>query len=270
MAIGRTNAGGGASLNFKVVGGTTAPGSPTENTIWVNTSTAIPSWAFSATEPGSPAAGMVWISTGTSSTVAFNALKKNAIQVYPARAKQYVGGKWVAVDAYIYKSGTWVQFSSEITYYRLPGDECSAITGGWEAKGASTKKSTDSGFTAPTVTDLEDAVKVWLDGQFWTGSANQTRSGGYFTKNKIDFSGISAIKINVTQDYRGSSDHPGAVVFGIASSTSSPLPSLASCTISGAKEYTIDTENVEQECYIYLVEEDASRETYIEFSEIFS
>lgn len=111
MAIGRTNAGGGASLNFKVVGGTTAPGSPTENTIWVNTSTAIPSWAFSATEPGSPAAGMVWISTGTSSTVAFNALKKNAIQVYPARAKQYVGGKWVAVDAYIYKSGTWVQFS---------------------------------------------------------------------------------------------------------------------------------------------------------------
>ena len=33
--IGRTNAGGGASLNFKVVGGTAAPSNPKENTIWV-------------------------------------------------------------------------------------------------------------------------------------------------------------------------------------------------------------------------------------------
>ena len=51
--IGRTNAGGGAGggLNFKVVGGTSAPASPKENTIWVNTSTAITSWDFSATEP---------------------------------------------------------------------------------------------------------------------------------------------------------------------------------------------------------------------------
>ena len=49
--IGRTNVGGGASLNFKVVGGTSAPSNPKENTIWVNTSTAITIWDFSATEP---------------------------------------------------------------------------------------------------------------------------------------------------------------------------------------------------------------------------
>ena len=39
------------ALNFTVVNGTSAPSSPTENTIWVNTSTAITGWDFSATQP---------------------------------------------------------------------------------------------------------------------------------------------------------------------------------------------------------------------------
>ena len=47
-------AGGGASLNFKVVGGTAAPASPKENTVWVNTSTAITGWAFCMEEPETP------------------------------------------------------------------------------------------------------------------------------------------------------------------------------------------------------------------------
>ena len=37
--------------NFTVVGGTSAPSSPAENTIWVNTSTTISNWDFSATQP---------------------------------------------------------------------------------------------------------------------------------------------------------------------------------------------------------------------------
>lgn len=42
---------GGTSLNFKVVGGTTAPVNPKENTIWVNTDVKITSWHFGAEEP---------------------------------------------------------------------------------------------------------------------------------------------------------------------------------------------------------------------------
>lgn len=119
MAIGRTNAGGGGGggLNFKVVGGTTAPTSPKENTIWVNTGVDIPSWAFSATEPGSPVEGMVWISTGTSSAVAFNALKKNDIQVYPISAKQYVSSQWVSVEAKSYQGSEWHDFVL-LTFYK--------------------------------------------------------------------------------------------------------------------------------------------------------
>lgn len=43
--------GGGTSLNYSVVGGTTEPTSPKENMIWVNTETEITSHVFSATEP---------------------------------------------------------------------------------------------------------------------------------------------------------------------------------------------------------------------------
>lgn len=245
------NESGGMSLNFKVVGGTSAPSNPKENTIWVNTSTAIHAWDFSATEPnkisrnknlivypysetaktkngitftansngtvtangtaaanatfylawaGMPygtilpagtytlsgasgnlnvgmrvdyydgtynyftndasvgiggktftttkhgvatvhvqvlsgksvsnvvckpqleagstatsfvkgdATGQAWILTGASSQVAFNALKKNWLYVYPISAKQYVNGAWVDKTAKSYQGGKWVEW----------------------------------------------------------------------------------------------------------------------------------------------------------------
>lgn len=100
----------GAGLNFEIVGGTKQPDSPKENTIWINTSTAITGWAFSAEQPESPAAGMVWIAVSASSTVAFNALKENTLQVYPIGAQQYVGGAWIYKDALVRQSGQWNAF----------------------------------------------------------------------------------------------------------------------------------------------------------------
>lgn len=41
--------GGGAALNFKVMGGTAEPSNPKENTIWVNTNNPITGWQFSST-----------------------------------------------------------------------------------------------------------------------------------------------------------------------------------------------------------------------------
>lgn len=99
--------GGGGGLNFKVVGGTSAPTAPAENTIWVNTAVSITGWVFSTTAPTSPAAGMVWFSTGSISSVAFNAVKKNGIWVYPAGCQQYVSGAWVTKTAKTYQSGAW-------------------------------------------------------------------------------------------------------------------------------------------------------------------
>lgn len=108
--------GGGTSLNFKIVGGTTRPTNPPENTIWVNTATKITSWIFSATEPSSAEEGMVLISVGTASNVAFSATKKNPIMVYPLYAKQCVSGAWVKVDAEIYQDG-WTDLLTEVVFF---------------------------------------------------------------------------------------------------------------------------------------------------------
>ena len=110
--IGITNAGGGGggSLNFKVVGGTSAPASPAENTIWVNTAADITGWAFAPAAPETPAEGTVWLKTGLNSPVGFNALKKNGLWVYPTACQQYISGAWVAKTAKTYQSGAWVEW----------------------------------------------------------------------------------------------------------------------------------------------------------------
>lgn len=122
---------GGAALNFKVVGGTTQPANPSENTIWVNTDTAIASWAFSADQP-TGAEGMVWISTGAQSTASFNALKKNVLYVYPIVCLQYVGGAWNNKTALLYQRGEWVSLAK----YLLQGADLHAENGGtWSSDG---------------------------------------------------------------------------------------------------------------------------------------
>ena len=103
--------GGGGSLNYKVVGDTSAPSNPKENTIWVNTSTAITSHIFSATQPTSPVAGMVWFNIGTSCAAPINVLKKNdTLMLYPTGCKQYVSNKWTDKTAKTYQNGQLVDW----------------------------------------------------------------------------------------------------------------------------------------------------------------
>lgn len=129
MAEGFKHGAGGNPLNFKVVGGTTEPSNPKENTIWVNTDTEITGWHFASKQPENMEDGTVWIYTYTASSVEFNALKKNGLQVRPLSAKQYVSGVWVDVTAKIYQNGEWVEWwdgtllDGENTY--------DAFTGGW-------------------------------------------------------------------------------------------------------------------------------------------
>lgn len=98
-------------LNFQVVGETTQPASPKENTIWVETDAEITGWAFSAKEPADPIEGMVWIKTGFASTHSFNALRKNAITIYPAAASQYLSGEWVRKEPKIFINESWDVFA---------------------------------------------------------------------------------------------------------------------------------------------------------------
>ena len=184
---------GGASLNFKVMGGTTQPENPGENTIWVNTDTEITSWSFSDTEPDSPEEGLVWFFTDTvSDTVSdteFNAIKKNCVMVYLLYAEQYISGAWSNKTAEIYYNGTWKEL---ILYLYNKGDECVNLTGGWAATAI---KPSGSGSTAvsPAVTKGTDSITLSLS----SGYPNY-RIGYLATAKSIDLTYYSKITINVT------------------------------------------------------------------------
>lgn len=113
MIINMVGGGGGAALNFKVVPGLTQPGTASENTIWVKTER-IGAWYFSATQPEGLQEWDVWFPTGTASEVEFNAIKKNAVQVYPLSAKQLVSGALVDVTAKSYHNGEWVSLEKTL------------------------------------------------------------------------------------------------------------------------------------------------------------
>lgn len=176
--------GSGNGLNFKVVGGTTQPENPKENTIWVNTDTAITAWVFSVEEPESPAEGMVWIITGTDSTVEFNALKKNGIRIYPISAKQYSAGVWNVKTAKSYMNGAWAEWwNGDLFDY---GDVFESVTGGYVAIAKPLVSGTGSG--VPYISDNSDGSR-----KIQSNRAN-TDGGMYYTVNKIDLADYKTLK----------------------------------------------------------------------------
>lgn len=120
-------AGGGSSLNFKVVGNP-QPANAKENTIWINTDDKITGWDFTLVEPSAPTEGMIWVCTNFYSITPFNALKKNSLMVYPVLAKQYLGGLWLVKEAMIYQGGTWKAWWDGTLYDS--GKQYEAFTGG--------------------------------------------------------------------------------------------------------------------------------------------
>lgn len=107
--------GGGGGLNLKVVGGTTQPTNPRENTIWINTATAITGYVLSPTQPETGAEGLVWLKTADSG-VEINVGRKNAVLLHLETSKLYNGQTWVLLDGYIYKSEGWTQFGFTALY----------------------------------------------------------------------------------------------------------------------------------------------------------
>lgn len=150
--------GGSNPLNFKVVASSTAPSSPKENTVWVKTSVAMP-YAYLNMQPAPTWAndkGVVTITyepirgsgniTASTATLSLLSKKTNGVNRILA---QFTGcyqnqdgtvSGWKAMNAYIYKSGSWVQFSSEVTrvYLYNAGDACESVTGGWKGNGTNT------------------------------------------------------------------------------------------------------------------------------------
>ena len=167
--------GGGARLNYKVVGGTSAPTNPVANTIWVNTSTTISSHVFSATQPTNPVAGMVWLQPGTTATAPINVLKKGTVMVYPNACKQYVSGAWVVKTAKTWQNNKWVEWR---IYLFNAGVDNTALTGGYEGTGSYGK------------------VKV-EDGVIFTYSSSSDKTGSSRTIKAVDLTSFNTIYFEV-------------------------------------------------------------------------
>lgn len=175
----------GIELNFEVVGGTSQPSNPKENTIWVNTSTAISGWIIdSGTNiPEDVADGTVFIHTTDNSNISFNVLKDGYLFVNPMAAYQFKSNSWNGVDFKIYKAGEWLGYYPDGALYYY-GNEVASLTGGWVVS----NRTFDC--TAGAYTKHSDRIEIRTTGQ---GTAIRA-----YTKNRISLDGIDVIWIHVT------------------------------------------------------------------------
>lgn len=185
--------GSGTGLNFRVVGGTSEPLNPVENTIWVNTDQEITNWTFSFEEPTNPFEGMVWICIGLSSPVMFNALKNNSIQVCPISAKQYVGGAWIDKTAKSRQNGAWSKFETALYIYN------NGESTGYSLKCSGTMKQMSSGYTAASerVTMNNSNITVVTDGRAYDFT-NIFVTDDYGEFIKVNLSKYTKIRIKGT------------------------------------------------------------------------
>jgi hypothetical protein len=113
----RVGGGAGGGLVFTVVGGTTLPSSPSENTVWVNTSTAINNVYAQVFEPTSPAVGDVWINTWVnldsegkplvSDVLTMTVSESPLIRISARSGQQWDGSEWKTLTTRVYKNGAW-------------------------------------------------------------------------------------------------------------------------------------------------------------------
>lgn len=124
MSVFNMTGGGANGLNFQVVAGTSAPSNPKENTIWVKASSlGAVSFGPAVTPSYSAASNAVYIgyaaaSSGSSGKRLNWTKDKGNISGVPGEllsCYQYQSYSWKRVYAYIYKGGSWVQFSSDFS-----------------------------------------------------------------------------------------------------------------------------------------------------------
>lgn len=199
--IGMTNANGGGGtggFNLQFVSGMIAPSNPKENMIWVKTDRAITQFLISKSIGAwSGIAGAVemtyeasddYMTTGISTLFFDGKLRGLYGQAWFKPTALYQSNGIIAEpkDAYIYKSGTWVQFSWTIVYLYNRGVLNNAVTGGINIvkKGIS-----ENGYTrnTPKVTYNSDNFVIT------NGGTDYNDGGIVHFANKIDLTSYKTL-----------------------------------------------------------------------------
>ena len=183
----------GVELNFEVVGGTTQPTNPKENTVWVNTDTVISGYSFSHTEPENLISNMVWIKVDAVSLCEFNAFVENELRVYPSAAYHYISGVWVSKKLVIFKNGAPIYLDTipSFTYdgeYEIVDDNDNPIIGtdNWKVRFL-----TSGTLTFVDLKSAADGIDIFLVGGGGNGGASWIAAGsggggGYTTVQQFE------------------------------------------------------------------------------------
>ena len=245
--IGPTNArGGGGGLNLKVVGGTTKPTNPRENTIWVSTTTAITGYVLSPTQPETGTEGLVWLKTADTG-VEINVGRKNAVLLHLASGMLYTGGKWASVDAWAYINSAWKQFSIAFDGRLYDnGDQCTDITGGWGITGYKYVNSAGKESDPSAGTLKEDCMHL---------VSNSTKMTILGTAKPIDLDGLKTLTVDwkVLGCYDGATN---AIMLDIQrekkAGTSIALATLGSGKAAKRLTSTLDISSLSGKAYVVV------------------
>lgn len=127
--------------------------------------------------------GSIWVKTGDESDIAFNALKKNLIQIKPLSASQCISGLWVEKEAQIYQGGEWkdwVDWSKWIVKDGVYKTEMVAVGKKWDSSFSNVTSFTVAQGTGSVtfkhgaycgivywgLVDLTDASTLTIEGEF--------------------------------------------------------------------------------------------------------
>ena len=220
---------GGAGLNFSIVGGTTQPASPKENTIWINTDLEITGWAFDTESPNYLSTGGIWLKTAPNGNAKMNIVKKNTIFVSFLYAFQWNGTAFVSKEAKLYANGRWAEMGA--IFY---ADGVQIVP--WEVK----RKSNGEAIFGNTHISLR-ATSNTLDMGVTIG-----------TVDPVNFNDIDSIVFNATTISRTAAA-PFTTTFVIADDLAYRRPNIAefnniarlNVTTANTKEnFVIDTRNI--------------------------
>ena len=147
--IGKTNGGGKDRLRPTIYGGTTTPSNPKNGDFYLYTGTAISGTELNGFMSGFPTwtmpEGFVYIGSGgtysDSSYVNLINVRNGIHNFCPCCCYQVEGGKWYRKDAFVYRNGAWLKFSTFAQQWDgtlfYNGNQYTDITGGWVGNGIS-------------------------------------------------------------------------------------------------------------------------------------
>ena len=147
--IGKTNGGGRDRLRPTIYGGTTRPSNPKNGDFYLYTGTAISATELNGFMSGFPTwtmpEGFVYIGSGGTynDSIFVNLINvRNGMHNFcPCCCYQVEGGKWYRKDAFVYRNGAWLKFSTWAQQWDgtlfYNGNQYEDVTGGWVGNGIS-------------------------------------------------------------------------------------------------------------------------------------